>query len=195
MKKLVFVFMLLLAMVWVGTSCQNTKPADGSPADSDTIIIEEVDSTIYGVCGDGTAMHTLELVTDGGDTLFYSLTSFAETETGEEEEVFANVQGGMMVGDRMAVKGHSSSEGLVAERVINLTTLLGKWTSLDKNFEIVEGGFVKSNVEAESNPWVSWKILNGRLLLNTDTFDIVELGADSLYIESTKGIFVYKRLQ
>ena len=54
---------------------------------------------------------------------------------------------------------------------------------------------VNSNVEAESNPWVSWKILNGRLLLNTDTFDIVELGADSLYIENSQGIFVYKRAQ
>ena len=52
---------------------------------------------------------------------------------------------------------------------------------------------VSSNVEAESNPWVSWKILNGHLLLNTDTFDIVELGADSLYIENKSGIYVYKR--
>ena len=81
----------------------------------------------------------------------------------------------------------------MGKKFINLTTLLGKWTSLDKNFEIVEGGMVSSNVEAESNPWVSWKILNGHLLLNTDTFDIVELGADSLYIENKSGIYVYKR--
>ena len=107
----------------------------------------------------------------------------------------ADILGGMMVGDRMAVMGKEADGGLVAKRVINLTTLLGKWTSLDKNFEIVEGGMVNSNVEAESNPWVSWKIMNGRLLLNTDTFDIVELGADSLYIENSQGIFVYKRAQ
>ena len=187
MKKLVYIFMSLLAMVWIGTSCQNTKPVDGSPADSDSVIIEEVDSTVYGVCGEGTAMHTLELVTDGGDTLFLSLISFSTGEGGDEEEVAADVQGGMMVGDRMAVMGRSTPDGLIADKVINLTTLLGKWTSLDKNFEIVEGGFVKSNVEAESTPWVSWKILNGKLLL--------ELGADSLYIENSKGIFVYKRLQ
>jgi hypothetical protein len=89
--------------------------------------------------------------------------------------------------------GTESDQGLVGKKFINLTTLLGKWTSLDKNFEIVEGGMVSSNVEAESNPWVSWKILNGHLLLNTDTFDIVELGADSLYIENKSGIYVYKR--
>jgi hypothetical protein len=105
----------------------------------------------------------------------------------------ATILGGLMVGDRIAVMGTESDQGLVGKKFINLTTLLGKWTSLDKNFEIVEGGMVSSNVEAESNPWVSWKILNGHLLLNTDTFDIVELGADSLYIENKSGIYVYKR--
>jgi hypothetical protein len=29
--------------------------------------------------------------------------------------------------------------------IINLTSLLGKWTSLDKNFDILEGGEVKNN--------------------------------------------------
>ena len=32
------------------------------------------DQTIYGVCTDGTAMNTLELTTDNGDTLSLSLT-------------------------------------------------------------------------------------------------------------------------
>ena len=38
-----------------------------------------------------------------------------------------------------------------------------------------------------------WKILNGQLLLNRDTFDITSLGADSLYIENQKGIYTFKR--
>ena len=146
--------------------------------------VAEVDSTLYGVCGEGTSMHTVELITDGGDTIYYG--------TLEEDEV--EVVGGLMVGDRLAIVGANGEEGFVASRVLNLTTLLGKWTSLDKNFESVEGGMVNSNIEAESNPWVSWKILNGHLLLNTDTFDIVELGADSLYLENRDGIFVYKRV-
>ena len=81
----------------------------------------------------------------------------------------------------------------VAKKVINLTTLQGKWTSLDKNFEILEGGTVKSNVQAEKNPWTSWKILNGQLVLNADTFSIDRLGGDSLYLENRQGIFVYTR--
>ena len=72
---------------------------------------------------------------------------------------------------------------------------LGKWTSIDKNFEIVEGGDVVNNVKAEVNPWTSWKIVNGKLLLNTDTFAIDNLGPDSLLLENHKGIYVFKRQQ
>lgn len=186
MKKLVYVFSVIVAAGLFAVGCRQTPPADAVQADSDTVTIDEaveVDSTVYGVCGEGTAMHTLELVTDGGDTLYYTY----------QVEEDATILGGLMVGDRIAVMGTESDQGLVGKKFINLTTLLGKWTSLDKNFEIVEGGMVSSNVEAESNPWVSWKILNGHLLLNTDTFDIVELGADSLYIENKSGIYVYKR--
>ena len=187
MRKLSFFMLFFMAVMLSTTGCRQTSPSAEAVADSDTVIVAdtllEVDSTVYGICGEGTAMHTLELITDGGDTLYYTM----------RVEEDAQIVGGLMVGDRMAVMGKEKDHGLVAQKIINLTTLLGKWTSLDKNFEIVEGGLVNSNVEAESNPWVSWKILNGKLLLNTDTFDIVDLGADSLYIENEKGIFVYKR--
>jgi len=179
--------LFFMALMFSTTGCRNTPNSTESASDSDTIVLidsfQEIDSTVYGVCGEGTAMHTLELITDGGDTLYYTM----------RVEEDAEIVGGLMAGDRMAVMGKQEDHSLVATKIINLTTLLGKWTSLDKNFEIVEGGLVNSNVEAESNPWVSWKILNGKLLLNTDTFDIVDLGADSLYIENDKGIFVYKR--
>lgn len=81
----------------------------------------------------------------------------------------------------------------MAQHIINLTSLLGKWTSIDKNFEILEGGEVKNNVKVETNPWTSWKILNGKLLLNTDTFCIGKLGPDSLLLENKVGIFIFKR--
>jgi hypothetical protein len=104
------------------------------------------------------------------------------------------VVGGLLAGDHLAVvKGQPIDGEETAKKVINLTTLQGKWTSIDKNFEIMEGGEVKSNVEAEKDPWTSWKILNGRLLLNRDTFDIDNLGSDSLELENRAGIFLYKR--
>ena len=130
-------------------------------------------------------MHTLQLITDTGDTLMIALID------GQDQE--CDVQGGLMVGDRMAVTAHEEADGRVADKVVNLTTLLGRWTSIDKNFEIIEGGAVHSNVKAESHPWTSWKMMNGKLLLNKDTFNIATLGADSLYLENEKGIFVYRR--
>lgn len=153
-------------------------------------VVEVNDTTVYGVCGEGTSMHSLEIITDAGDTLVYTLLSQdAETEV----ETPSDVQGGLMAGDKMAVTGHKTADELVADRVINVTSLLGHWTSIDKNFTIEEGGTVHSAVKAETNPWTSWKILNGSLLLNRDTFAIDGLSADSLYLENANGIFTFKR--
>ena len=175
----------LLAMM-VGWGCTGQKTQQ-QPTESDTMAVEvsTPDSTVYGVCGEGTSMHALELVTDEGDTLTYLVDADAEQET---------VKGGLFAGDRMAVVGYKGAEGdMVATCAVNLTTLMGKWTSIDKNFEIQEGGLVESSIKAETRPWTSWKIHNGQLLLNADTFAIERLGADSLCLENGEGIFVFKR--
>ena len=183
MKKLVYMA-IAMVVLFAANSCKEKKNTPVISA-NDSVEVEEVnDSTIYGVCGEGTAMHSLELITDQGDTLHFLLNM--------DEE--ANVQGGLLEGDRLAVIAGKSIDGdKTAKTVINITTLQGEWTSIDKNFEIQEGGVVRSNVKAETNPWTLWKIVNGKLLLNKDTFKIDELGADSLYLENDKGIFVYKR--
>lgn len=175
----------VIVMVFAFTGCkQNNKKSTPVIGETEQTQKSDNDSTVYGVCGDGTAMHTLELITDAGDTLTYMI---------DDEEDQSPVVGGLFSGDRMAVIGHKEGSDLVATKIINLTTLTGKWTSLDKNFEILEGGQVKSYAKAENNPWTSWKILNGKLLLNKDTFDIDNLGADSLYLENKNGIFTFKR--
>lgn len=186
MKHLVYLVALVSAMTMALGSCGELGKR-GGVADGDSLSSDSVttDSTVYGRCGEGTAMSSVELITDAGDTVRYILL--------DNEDNPADVQGGLITGDRLAVIGEMIDGELVATRIINLTTLIGKWTSLDKNFEILEGGEVKSHVKSESQPWVAWKILNGQLLLNTDTFTINQLGADSLYIENSKGIFVYKR--
>ena len=127
-------------------------------------------------------MHTLELVTDEGKTLTFTI----------DEENGSDVQGGMMSGDRMAVTYYKTADENIAHKVINLTTLLGRWTSLDKNFTINEDGSIDSNVPAESKPYTAWAICNAKLILNTDTFEVLTLGADTLeqgsdYILQIKG--------
>lgn len=184
MKTFKLLFISLCAMVVIG--CADKKknlPIINAVGDSTV-----VDSTVYGRCGEGTAMHTLELVTDKGDTVVYTL---------EGVDTCANVQGGLFVGDRIAVIGEKVeglNEEMFAKKVINLTSLLGTWSSLEKKFEIAEGGAVISNT-GEPKPYAEWKILNGKLVLTPDTFDIYELGPDSLYLENDKGIYGYKRLQ
>ena len=186
MKKHDKTLLAALLPMMIGWGCTGKKTQQ-QPTESDTMVVEvsTPDSTVYGVCGEGTSMHALELVTDEGDTLTYLVDADAEQEA---------VKGGLFAGDRMAVVGYKGAEGdMVATCAVNLTTLMGKWTSIDKNFEIQEGGLVESSIKAETRPWTSWKIHNGQLLLNADTFAIERLGADSLCLENGEGIFVFKR--
>ena len=190
MKNLGFVFASLMLLVLAGCNSKKEKP------NLQANDVEEVaDSTVYGVCGEGTSMHSLELITDTGDTLTYTILDAEADMDGMVTGggLVSHVEGGLMAGDKVAVTGQKVDGELIADKVINVTSLLGHWTSIDKNFEIEEGGTVRSSVKAESNPWTSWKILNGRLLLNRDTFNINSLGADSLDIENDKGIYTFKR--
>ena len=189
MKKLIVVALPLLVAAFLIAGCKDkNKNNVGDGIDSTDVELMVSDSTVYGVCGENTAMHSLELITDAGDTLRFVLN--------EDENGDVNVLGGLLAGDRLAVVEGPEVEGeKLAKKVINITTLLGRWTSLDKNFEIQDDGTVRSTVQAEKNPWTSWKIVNGRLVLNRDTFDINNLGSDSLYLENKNGIFVYKRAQ
>ena len=187
MKKKSFLFFVFGLATVVFMSCGGNKSGNSDMVEDSVEVAVIPDTTVYGVCGDGTSMHSLELVTDEGDTLTYAVNRDTDVSV---------IKGGMLVGDRMAVVGTKKEEGeMSANCVINITTLLGKWTSIDKRFEIQEGGVVVSTVKAESRPWTSWKICNCNLLLNADTFSIEGLGADSLYLENKDGIFAFKRLR
>jgi len=168
-------------------ACTNARrPVVQLHSERDTI--EVGDSTVYGIIGEETAMHTLQVIATGGDTLQYLLNA------DEEPNIESSVMGGLLAGDRVAVCGSEIAGELTATKVINLTTLLGRWTSMARSFTIEEDGSVQGDVKVETRPWTSWRIANGQLLLGKDTFDIVGLGADSLYIENSEGIFAYKRM-
>lgn len=185
MKLSAYIYISLIAVCILTAGCNNNsnKPVT---TNVDTTEVEEKDTTFYGVCGEGTTMHSLELITNDGDTLNFLVNE-------DEEQDGDAIRGGLLSGDKVAVIKKYGADEPTAQLVVNLTTLEGKWTSLDRNFEIVEGGEVLSTVQSESNPYTSWKMLNGHLLLGRDTFDILTLGADSLELENSKGIFVYTR--
>ena len=176
---------LCFAMLLLGiTSCNDKKSAPVSDMLSNDTI-EVVDTTLYGRCGDGSAMHTLELITDDNDTLIIMVNT----------DSVMSVRGGMAVGDRMAAIVETDEDGVLrSNMVVNLTTLLGKWVALDRSFEIMEGGIVEGDTQ-EPHPYREWKINNGRLVLSSDTFSVYELGVDSLMLENERGIYSYKRLR
>lgn len=184
-------FLALAFMAAVVVACKDKKPnPDNLPVvNTKKLKTTEGDSTAYGTCVDATS-NTVSILTNNGDTVQYVCADVYDDDGAVVNKV---VKGGKFVGDRMAIIGHAGKEENLAYNIINITSLMGRWTSLDRDFEIKDGGVVESSVEAETNPFTAWHIFNGKLILSKDTFDICELGPDSLLLESSKGIFGYKR--
>ena len=114
MRKLLILCVVSALIVLFG-SCGNK--AQKVPFDNgDSAYAMKVDPTMYGVCGVGTSMNTLQLITDTGDTLQLDLTAARD-----KNQVF----GGLQVGDRMAVIANDDRKEAVI--VINQAALLGNW--------------------------------------------------------------------
>ncbi len=101
--------LLLISAVLMMYSCGQGKQQVPSTEETDSVSVTEVDSLLYGVCGIGTTMHTLQLVTDDGDTLMLDL---------QEAQDRDQVKGGIQPGDRMAVEVNADTTA--ALRVVNL---------------------------------------------------------------------------
>ena len=182
---------ILAAMAILAVGCQNETKNANIPVIKDTQADLQADETKFGECVNATS-NTFQLVQIDGDTLDFIV---EEQYLDQNDSLVTGdvVCGGLYDGNKMAVMGTPSDEGMVVRKAINLTSLMGRWTSLDKNFEIKDGGVVESHVQNESNPYTEWKILNGKLVLSKDTFNILSIGNDSLCLENEKGIYAYKR--
>ena len=89
---------LAVAIVMLIASCNDRKQ---KPQTVDNDDVEVADSTVYGVCGDGTSMHSMELITDAGDTLTYTiLDAEADMDGGITEGIVSNVEGGLWLATR-----------------------------------------------------------------------------------------------
>ena len=185
MRNLFFLTLAIAAISFASSSCTERKATTEQDIE-DSLAIADPDTTVYGICGESTTMHSLQLITDDGRVMNLLVDTDNEADN-------STVKGGLLAGDRMAVTIAVVDGDSTACTAINLTTLTGRWTSIDRNFEIVEGGEIISAVQSETDPYTSWKIHNGSLLMGRDTFSVLTLGADSLEIESSRGIYVYKR--
>ncbi len=199
-KSLLFILTVVLT---VGSCGNKNNKVEFEQDTTNVADIVQKDHTIYGVCGEGTAMNTLMLITDDGDTMTVSTTEASES---------GQIHGGLTVGDKLAVilKNGTGNEKVV-KSIVNLTTLLGKWVQpnpLDgsdiQGIEIKEGG-IASSINLSTKEYQSWKMFNGRLVITSqdndygdesetvDTFDIVTLGPDSLRMNKGGDSFEYTR--
>ena len=187
MKKTVILGMMTGVVIMMA-SCGgkgNQQPVALEEEDSVVNTIP-TDQTLYGICGEGTAMNTLQLLRDNGDTLDLSLNKAREA---------GQVFGGLQVGDRMAVLANENKTEAII--VINQNDLLGDWVmpnpidgSSEVGIRIKEGGVAES-IEQSSIIYKTWKIFNGKLEIlsqregggdeeELDLYEIVMLGNDSL---------------
>ena len=192
MRKITF-FGLTAAIALVMSSCfGGGKGRQQVAAEVKDSVPEYIpnDQTIYGLCGNGTAMNTLQLLTDNGDTLTMSMTTAQEN---------FKVFGGLQAGDRLAVI--ANKEKTEVETVVNLNTLLGDWVmpnpidgSSEVGIRIKEGGVAES-IDQSVIIYKTWKIFNGKLEIlsqregggdmeETNLYDFVMLGPDSLVYKS-----------
>ena len=187
MKK--FLFFMAAASMAIMMSCGGKGGQQVvASQQEDTAAINSIprDKTLYGLCGEGTAMNTLQLLRDNGDTLVLSITNAMEA---------GQVFGGLQVGDRIAVYANdNNSEAII---VINQNALLGDWVmpnpidgSSEVGIRIKEGGVAES-IDQSSIIYKTWKLFNGRLEIlsqrdgggdeeELNLYEIVKLGADSL---------------
>ena len=200
MRKTVFLT-ISAAFALLAGSCGNSgkqqSVKEDVPENKEVVLINR-DSTIYGICGEGSAMNTLQLLTDNGDTLNLSL-----EDAREKDKCF----GGFQIGDRMAVMLKDEQS---AKLVINLSALLGNWVmpnpldgSSEVGFRIKDGGIIEG-IEQSSLIYKTWKIFNGKLEImavregggeeeEVTIYDMVSLGTDSLVIKDSEDTFEYSR--
>lgn len=197
MKKIGVFSIVFCSALMIGSCGGGNKQVAFDNGDS--IDVVNADPTIYGVCGDGTAMNTLQLITDMGDTLDFDISSAQE-----EGHVF----GGLQVGDRMAVLPKTSHSEV--EQVVNLASLLGNWVmpnpldgSDEVGISIKEGGIAES-IDQSNITYKTWRLSRGKLEIvlvreggseedEVNLYDIVKLGADSLVYKDAEETLEYSR--
>jgi hypothetical protein len=194
MKKLLFPVIVLSLMI----SCKEA-PKQQASQENNELEVEYAfrDSTIYGFCGEGSAMNTLQLITDTGDTITVSVTKARDRN---------KVLGGYAVGDEIAILVNKDTTE--ATLVINKSVLHGDWImpnpidgSSETGIRILRGGLAES-IDQSSIIYKSWRIFNGQLQVQATredgidmeefmVYDIVKLTNDSLVISDDDDTFEY----
>ena len=200
MKKTYF-FLVIAAILFItGCGNKNAQPVASDSEEQTNYILR--DTAIYGFCAEGSAMNTLQIITDAGDTVTVSTARAREKD---------RVLGGYAVGDEIALLANADTTQAIL--VINKSMLNGDWVmpnpldgSNETGFRILRGGVVES-IDQSSIIYKTWRIFNGKLQFTITredgidveeylVYDIIKLTADSLVLRATdddKELFEYTR--
>ena len=199
MKRIDSILLVAATLATMG-SCGSKSSQPVVYDDSDTATVSNInrDTMIYGLCGEGSAMNTLQLITDLGDTL-----TLSTAEANDQGKCY----GGFESGDRMAVL---LSDKSTARLVINQSALLGDWVmpnpldgSDEVGISIKEGGIAES-IDQSTITYKTWRLSHGKLEIvlvreggseddETYLYDIVKLGPDSLVYKDADETMEYSR--
>lgn len=200
MKKTYFFLVIATILFITGCGNKNNQPVVSDSEEQTNYILR--DTTIYGFCAEGSAMNTLQIITDAGDTITVST-----AKAREKEQVF----GGYAVGDEIALIANADTTQ--AMMVINKSMLNGDWVmpnpldgSNETGVRILRGGVCES-IDQSSIIYKTWRLFNGRLQFTITredgidmeeylVFDIIKLTEESLVLRATdddKELFEYTR--
>lgn len=171
MKSLLSIAAILLLLV----SCVETKKAE---PEKDGFYPSGILNVAVGIVGDGTSMHSLELINQSGDTLYFDYEN--------------NALGGVAVGDVVNVE-YPNVEGEMeptALSIVNVTAMSRRWVGNHEastySFTFDESGTMEC--EGFDEPYTRWSIIGGQLYLlqndHTDKYEISLLTEDSLILRS-----------
>ena len=200
MKKiLLWAVAVLIATTFTQCGNKAQQSAEVSVEETESNVAGDENVMVYGICGEASAMNTLQLITDTGDTLNLSIENAKE-----ENQVF----GGYSVGDKMAVYMKKDSEQPLM--VVNETTLMGNWImpnpidgSSTLGIMIKDGGIAES-INQPVIIFKTWRIVDGQLELclvregggdeeETNIYTLEKLDADSLIYSDTEDRHAYSR--
>lgn len=200
MNKISFFIVIAVALLIIACGGNNTQSAASNNEEQVSYILR--DTAIYGFCAEGSAMNTLQIITDAGDTITVSTAKARDND---------RVLGGYAIGDEIALIANADTTQAIL--VINKTMLNGDWVmpnpidgSNETGVRILRGGVAES-IDQSSIIYKTWRIFNGKLQFTITredgidveeylVYDIVKLTADSLVLRTTdddKEILEYAR--
>ena len=182
------------------TACGNKEKKQIFEEDNNVdFVMQNQNSTVFGLCGDGSSEDSLQLITDSGDTLLLGV--YGAKDNGK---LFSDYT----ADDKMTVLLDERKKNITL--AINENVLLGNWVMLNPldgssyvGISFRDGGIAES-IDQSIIIYKTWRILDGKLEISlvregggdmeeVNAYNIIKLDSDSLIYEEGEDRMEYFR--